>query len=87
MCLKQTPPCNVPWLQILFSGSFGHLLDWMKPEMYLNQSDFVCLWVLVLVCGFFFCLVVVVVVRKMVVFGWVRVNKTISQSGLPSPVK
>lgn len=82
MCLKQTPPCNVPWLQILFSGSFGHLLDWIKPEMYLNQSDFVCLWVLVLF--FLFCFVVV---RKMVVFGWVRVNKTVSQSGLPSPVK
>lgn len=64
MCLKQTPPCNVPWLQILFSGSFGHLLDWMKPEMYLNQSDFVCLWVLVLVCGFFFVLLLLLLLGR-----------------------
>lgn len=68
MCLKQTPPCKVPWLQILFSGSFGHLLDWIKPEMYLNQSDFVCLWVLVVFCF------VVVVVRKVVVF-WLGASK------------
>lgn len=64
MCLKQTPPCNVPWLQILFSGSFGHLLDWMKPEMYLNQSDFVCLWVLVLVCVFFFVLLLLLLLGR-----------------------
>lgn len=39
MHLNQIPCHNVPWLQILFSGSFGHLLGWIKTETYLNQSD------------------------------------------------
>lgn len=62
MCLSQIPCCNVSWLQILFSGSFGHLLGWIKPEIFLNQSG--VFWLL------FACLFVVCVcfVRNMVVF-------------------
>ena len=59
------------------------MLGWIKPEIYLNQSDFV-----VVVClgfgvfGWF--LFVFVLLGRWLCFGWVRVKKTNWQTGLPS---
>lgn len=64
MCLRQITDCSVSWLQILFRGSSGHLLGWMKPEILLNKSG--VFWLL-FVCLFVVC---VCFVRNMAVFSF-----------------